>query len=79
MNNTCVIYCNGFNQWIVQAGFEIIGRYDSLKGARIAATKKGFNHAKIKTCFTGIFSCIKRHSYWFIILLYCMDNNALTA
>lgn len=42
----CNIYCNTSQQWLVQVGYVIVGRYSSLKGARIAATKLGLSYKK---------------------------------
>ena len=35
------IWYNGLQGWMLQSGFEILGAYKTLKGARIAARKYG--------------------------------------
>ena len=50
MNNKdrCNIYCDSNGQWKIQVGYNVVGRYASLKGARIAASKLGLSYPKDK-------------------------------
>lgn len=36
-----------FNGWRVQFGYQVIGTYSTLKGARIAASKRGYNYRSV--------------------------------
>lgn len=41
-----VIYCDSFGYWVLQSGYTILGRYKTLKGARIAKS----HYMRIEQC-----------------------------